>query len=130
MRRLASSIAIALSLTVVATAEDASAPPSAPPAPAAPSLPPQEWATLVECARECGLPDGEAGRCVAVDLDGDGHADVVTGAGKRVFRNLGGEEGPSFSDVTGDSGLAPADGKRGADVLAWGDVNGDGFVDC
>src|SRR5262245_18110500 len=132
MRRLASSLVLVSLWIGVATAQDAPAPPPAPspPAPAAPSLPVEGWASLVESARECGLPDGEAGRCVAVDLDGDGDADLVTGAGKRVFRNDRADGKARFTDVTAESGLAAKEGSRGADVLAWGDVNGDGSVDC
>src|SRR5436190_8259583 len=126
MRRL-DTLALLLLLALDAGSQALADPPVAP---AAPPRPLDGWASLEECATQCGLQDVEPGRCAAVDLDGDGLADLVVGAGKRVFRDTTIEGRPQFHEVSVSSGLAPVDGKRGADVLAWGDVDGDGDIDC
>lgn len=66
-----------------------------------------------------------------MDLDGDGWTDLVFNSGERVFRNSPREDGTGrrFVEVTDGAGLRPKEG-RGATVLAWGDVDGDGDVDC
>ncbi len=86
---------------------------------------------FAEVAHAWGLPDFPAGRVAAVDLDGDGWPDLVFNAGERVFRSAAREDGKGrrFVDVTEAAGLKPKEG-RGATVLAWGDVDGDGDVDC
>jgi hypothetical protein len=83
-----------------------------------------------DAAKETGIAGFEPGRACFVDLDGDGWADVVFGCGKRVFRNEPAADGAGrrFREVTAETGLWPKEG-RGADVLAWGDVDGDGDVD-
>src|SRR5262245_36745735 len=94
-------------------------PPPAPPPPPA----------FLDLARAAGLPTEEVKRAAAVDLDGDGRADLVFDAGKRVFLNRTEKGRLRFVETTKEAGLLPAVG-RGADVLAWGDVDGDGDVDC
>jgi len=84
-----------------------------------------------ERASELALPVFEARRVTSVDLDGDGWADLVFNAGHRVLHNAPAPDGKgrTFVDVTAQTGLEPASG-RGADVLAFGDVDDDGDVDC
>ena len=102
-----------------------------PPLLAGDAPPPPRFADV---AAEVGLPSFDAGRAASVDLDGDGWPDLVFGAGQRVFRNAPGPDGKGrrFVEVTDETGLKPKDPKegRGATVLAWGDVDDDGDVDC
>ena len=88
-------------------------------------------AVVRERAAEFGLPVFDARRVSSVDLDGDGFADLVFNAGERVFHNAPSADGKerTFVDVTDDSGLKPKKG-RGADIVAFGDVDNDGDVDC
>ncbi len=98
-------------------------------APAATSFARDPMAVARERADEFGLPKFDARRVSSVDLDGDGFADLVFNAGERVFRNASWSAGRAFIDVTATSGLKPTEG-RGADVVAFGDVDNDGDVDC
>ncbi|MCC7137983.1 MAG: CRTAC1 family protein [Planctomycetes bacterium] len=122
MRRAALAVLLPLALAPTVRAEP---PPAAPPAAGAPAP-----RAVEDRAAAMGIPVFDAGRCAAVDLDGDGDADLVVNAGRRVLRNDRSAGGTTFVDVTAQSGLAPAEGVRGADALAWGDVDGDGDLDC
>src|SRR5438132_14240724 len=103
----------------------ADAPRGAPPA--GPSSP----LAFRDVAQAWGLPVFESKRVQAVDLDGDGWPDLVFNTGERVFLNRPAPGGPGrrFVDFTEESGLKPKEG-RGATVMAWGDVDNDGDVDC
>lgn len=112
--------------------------PMAAPPPAAPPIPPPAppppvvlSGLLADRAAAWGLPVFECRRLTAIDLDGDGRADLVVNAGERVFLNRPGEGGVGarFEELPGAGGLHPEKG-RGADVVAFGDVDGDGDVDC
>ncbi len=142
MRRLALLFAVLPLLAFATRASSDDAPPSPPAPPAAPVAPvapidpaaPPAPPPVRERAAEFGLPAFEARRCAAVDLDGNGYADLVFNAGQRVFFNYerpagSGLRARAFVEATDETGLKPKEG-RGADVLAFGDVNGDGFVDC
>lgn len=112
------------SLAAIATLAVLGSPPNA-------SLARDPMAVARERAHEFGLPVFEARRVSTVDLDGDGFADLVFNAGERVFRNAPAADGASrtFIETTETSGLKPKEG-RGADVVAFGDVDNDGDVDC
>ncbi|MBX3251628.1 MAG: CRTAC1 family protein [Myxococcales bacterium] len=96
---------------------------------------------FVEVTDAWGLRGVEGVRLNVVDLDGDGAADLVVRRGGQgpdgvdgvrrtwVLRNVGGR----FEDVTEASGLlARRDGRPGRpiEVLAFGDVDGDGDLDA
>jgi hypothetical protein len=118
MRPRAASVCLIALLAGGAPAAGGDEPPAAPPPPA-----------FLDLARAAGLPTDEVRRAAAVDLDGDGRADLVFDAGKRVFLNRTEKGRLTFVEATKETGLRPETG-RGADVLAWGDVDGDGDVDC
>lgn len=98
-----------------------------------------------EATSEWALEGVEGVRLEAIDYDGDGFTDLVvrrlpagfddfTPGGTRrtwLLRNTG--EG-RFEDVTAASGLltprSGAAGGRPVDVIAWGDVDGDGDLDA
>jgi hypothetical protein len=120
-RPLPAALAMAAALLVRASAGAEGPVPAAAPA----------VAGFEDVAERWGLPAFPAGRSAAVDLDGDGWPDLVCNAGARVFRNEAAPGGGRrFVEVTETAGLAPEGGRRGASVLAWGDVDGDGDVDC
>lgn len=103
--------------------------------PPAPAPLPQLAPAFLDLARAAGLPEFEAKRAAAVDLDGDGKADLVFNSGARVFMNRTEQNRLTFVETTKEAGLAPATGPipapgRGAEVLTWGDVDGDGDIDC
>jgi hypothetical protein len=90
--------------------------------------------------------DGVVGvRLAAVDVDGDGWADLVVRRGPPAFDDFGpggmrstwllrNEGDGRFRDITESSGLlTPRDagsGGRPVDVIAFGDVDGDGDLDA
>jgi hypothetical protein len=103
--------------------------------------------TFAETTADLGLAGLPYGNMYSVDLDGDGYPDLVAaGGGKRetigtdqfvaVLMNRpknGG--GRTFVDMTADSGLFQVRGGstteyREADVMAFADVNNDGFIDA
>jgi Tfp pilus assembly protein PilF len=71
---------------------------------------------------------GLGGATTLVDVDGDGHLDLVVVAGgrQRLFRNDG---HGAFSDVTAQSGLAAVPGDGVAIGAVAGDVDNDGAPD-
>jgi len=102
---------------------------------------------FTETTADLGLAGLSFGNVYSVDLDGDGYPDLVAcGGGKRetigqdqlvaVFMNRpkdGG--GRTFVDMTAESGLFQVRGGsateyREAEVMAFADVNNDGFIDA
>jgi len=77
---------------------------------------------FVEVTQTTGLAGAKPTSAVCVDLDNDGHVDIVTTDG-HFWRNL---DGRRFVDVAVDTGFRP---HAKAGVLGCGDVNGDGFAD-
>ncbi|MEM9864873.1 MAG: CRTAC1 family protein [Myxococcota bacterium] len=99
-------------------------------------------AAFVERTDDWGLRGVEGVRLSVVDVDHDGRPDVLIRRGPQRVQQPDGarqvwllrNEGGSFNDITDASGLlAPRDGLEGGrpiEVIAFGDVNNDGFVDA
>ena len=86
--------------------------------------------TFTEVAAAAGVDDPEATGYGAgwADYDNDGDLDlyVANFGASKLFRNDG--DG-SFTDVTAGSGVADPDADHRTMGVAWGDYDGDGFLD-
>jgi len=96
-------------------------------------LAPTEGPWFIEVTETAGFgADGVDSRAMLVDFDGDGHDDLVTvpvsalPLTPRFFRNLGGDGGFGFEEVTETSGMAGTP----ATTLVFGDVDNDGDPDA
>jgi len=85
-------------------------------------------------------PEGtlsDFGGCIASagDINGDGYADVVVGAGRvggfagRVYLYLGGASGLSTTPAATLMGVTGVDGNLGSSVAGVGDLDHDGYAD-
>ena len=86
--------------------------------------------TFTDVAAAAGVDDPEATGYGAgwADYDNDGALDlyVANFGASKLFRNNGGD---SFTDVTAASGVADPDADHRTMGVAWGDYDGDGFLD-
>ena len=86
---------------------------------------------LEDATRAAGLPDLDASRVVAADLNNDGHADLIVRRNGRVPRSplvfvFTGTPAPSFRPIV-DTGL-PA--LHSSDVITFADIDNDGHADA
>ena len=86
--------------------------------------------TFTDVAATAGVDDPDATGYGAgwADYDNDGYLDlyVANFGASKLFRNNGGD---SFTDVTAASGVADPDADHRTMGVAWGDYDGDGFLD-
>ena len=86
--------------------------------------------SFTDVATSAGVDDPDATSYGAgwADYDNDGDLDlyVANFGASKLFRNYGND---SFSDVTASSGVADPDRDHRTMGVAWGDYDGDGFID-
>ena len=86
--------------------------------------------SFTNVAAASGVDDSDANGYGAgwADYDNDGDLDlfVANSGASKLFRNDGGE---SFTDVTAAAGVSDPDSDHRTMGVAWGDFDGDGFLD-